>query len=655
MTEVASSASIGGSTSSILQGGGPRAATAVVAARTLSARVLVDPVRGGRLRDIDWPYGLRWVVAVGYLAYGLGAAVVLAASAIRRDADLAVASTLSSTIPRAWLWVPIVIVVVALTLFQTATLHASWWLRPIGAGTTLVIMGSWGLRYSRLSGGLVEAALSVLAMVALVVLVALRTRRSFVWWEFPVVLGLIGTPVVLGITVMNRTSGSLGFDFIPVYLQSTVTTLGPVAIPAAMVAGLSVAEITVSGTVWATRLTARFAARRLAYAILAALVVLRMVQAGWQLAGWDWVEQGGSVFLTWSLAAVALAGLSVLVLGLGRERERLDPASIPDAMAAMALPLALALVGLVFVSTAVVALFGVAAALAPAQVGGWSQQWLRVISSTDGANGFRLAVAVVLIGLGLVVARRGRTTTALLLIAVAVMSLVRISRWLSGGRLDSGTGPDALNLLATAAVLGLAAWWWRVGRLTPTRATTLSGALVLSTLLSYRDFVSDPLGAALGYAGAALVLFGLTWSLLTDGGVANLTSRRYPRPARVMLVLANLVFAMAVLAYTSLTRDPGATINVDDFAILGDQLLGTALVAVTYVAVLAALRASPGQTPDDPVRADSASPRPTGPDRRARRRPRTPPPAGAPAPQPVVGAPPPDEPTPADHEPDQPR
>ena len=75
--------------------------------------------------------------------------------------------------------------------------------------------------------------------------------------------------------------------------------------------------------------------------------------------------------------------------------------------------------------------------------------------------------------------------------------------------------------------------------LTPQRALACSGMLILSALFSYRDFISDPVGAVLGFSGAALVLFGLTWDLLTGSGWANQESRRFPRPTRVLLVLTN--------------------------------------------------------------------------------------------------------------------
>ena len=70
--------------------------------------------------------------------------------------------------------------------------------------------------------------------------------------------------------------------------------------------------------------------------------------------------------------------------------------------------------------------------------------------------------------------------------------------------------------------------------MTAQRALAFAGMLILSALFSYRDFISDPLGAVLGFSGAALVLFGLTWDLFTGSGWANRESRRFPRHTRVL-------------------------------------------------------------------------------------------------------------------------
>jgi hypothetical protein len=122
-------------------------------------------------------------------------------------------------------------------------------------------------------------------------------------------------------------------------------------------------------------------------------------------------------------------------------------------------------------------------------------------------------------------------------------------------------------------------------RLTGQRAIAFAGILILSALFSSRDFISDPIGALLGFSGAALVLFGLTWDLLTGSQWGNGDSRRFPRPTRVMLVLTNSVLTMTVLAYAALVRDGSTTIYLDPYAGFGDLIFGTALLAAAVLAV----------------------------------------------------------------------
>ena len=554
------------------------------------ARVLVDPVREGRLRNRDWPFGLSAVVALAYLAYAVGVLLVIFSSPIRERAELAISTASSASLPRAYVWLLLALLVFALTLFQTSAMHASVWLRIVGLIMSVVVMATWSIRYNSLSGGLVETVLGIVLIIGLIVFTLVRGPRPFAWWEVPVVLGLIGGAVVLGVELLNRTARPLGYDFVSSHLTSTMTTLAPAALPAAVAAGLSVAEITVSGTLWATRLTSAAAARRVAYLILASLLVLRLVQAGWELVTWNFVRYPPNVFLTWLLLAVLYGGLSVLLLRLAGGRDQLVVSRMPERMASMSLALGLGLVGLSFVAIVVLGVFAVVASVAPNQVGATTGAWQQTLTSIAGPNIFRIVFSIVLVGLAIRSARRGRAGTALLLAAVAVVVLARVLSWATGGVLDAGTGAGALNLIATAVLVVVIAVTALRRRLTPARAVGFSGALVLSALLASHDFVSDPVGALLGFSGAALVLFGLTWGLLTDSGYANEGSKRYPVPTRVLFVLANVLVAISILAFTSLARDPTATISLDDFAVLGDQVLGTALLAATFVAVLVAVR-----------------------------------------------------------------
>lgn len=566
---------------------------------TVPVRVFVDPVRAGRLRDQEWPSGLRLIVGVAVVAYVIGLVLVVASGPLRAGSELTVPAPATMTVPRAWLWLVLVIVIAALALFQTAALHTAWWLRIVALITSVLLMAQWGIRYTATSGGLVETSLTVVAIVALVVFVILRWRRAFAWWEFGVVWVLQASAVVLGIVVLNRTSAPLGYDFVPTYVLSTVTFLGPVAIPAAVAAGLSVAEITVSATLWTTRTAGRFATARTAYVILAVLLAARMAQAGWQL----WVTDSLGLLLAavpgWLVIGLVLVALWMIMAALARGaapagggRAAVQVSLLPDRIASLALPLGAALVASVFLSIVALTVFSIAGQLVPGVVGRTSGAWQDDLASSVVPGVARVLIGVGLVALAAVGARRGRLADAYLLSAVAVLLWARSATTLGGVRLEVATGSDVLNLLVTAAVAFVVVVLAVLRRLTATRALCLSAAVVMTFLFGYRDFVSDPLGAVFGFSGAALVLFGLTWDLLTGSAIANTGSRKYPVPARVLLVLANSVLAMSILAFTSLVRDPGATIDLGQFAELGDEILGTALVACAFAAILLAVRAN---------------------------------------------------------------
>ena len=63
-------------------------------------------------------------------------------------------------------------------------------------------------------------------------------------------------------------------------------------------------------------------------------------------------------------------------------------------------------------------------------------------------------------------------------------------------------------------------------------------------------------------------MFGLTWDLLTGSGWGNGDRRRFPAN-HVLLVLADSVLTMTVLAYAALVRDSSTTIYLDPSPCLG--------------------------------------------------------------------------------------
>jgi hypothetical protein len=197
----------------------------------------------------------------------------------------------------------------------------------------------------------------------------------------------------------------------------------------------------------------------------------------------------------------------------------------------------------------------------------------------------RVLIGVLLLIFAVRAARRGRPGRALVMGCIGIMLVALARQLLFGDRTPAPINPDALNLVASAVVVITIGILLLRRRMTAQRALAFAGLLILSALFAYRDFISDPLGAVLGFSGVALVLFGLTWDLFTGSGWANGHSRRFPRPTRVLLILTNYVLSMTVLGYAALIRDGSTTIYFDPFAQLGDLILGTGLVAAAAVAI----------------------------------------------------------------------
>jgi hypothetical protein len=294
----------------------------------------------------------------------------------------------------------------------------------------------------------------------------------------------------------------------------------------------------------------------------------------------------GLTALLWAGALVAaFAVVGLIMLRLSRRHQAAPVVSeLGDELGRVGFTIAAALIAVTLPVQVFLSVLQVLASLEP---GGAAARLSFDITPllTRVVDPSRVLVGVALIILAVRAARRGRSGRALVLGCIGVMLVALARQLLFGDRTPAPINPDALNLVASAVVVVAVVILLVRRGLTPQRALAFSGMLILSALFSYRDFISDPLGAVLGFSGVALVLFGLTWDLFTGSGWANAESRRFSRPTRVLLVLTNYVLSMTVLAYAALIRDGSTTIYFDPFAQLGDLIFGTGLLAAAAVAV----------------------------------------------------------------------
>ena len=536
-------------------------------------------------------------MVAGYVAFAIAGLTVIFSGLIRSADELTISGFQSIGLPRTAVIGLVVLLSFGVSAFMNAALRGPWWLRIFGLLFGLAIVGIWTLRDPTTMGGSGLLVVATVLLAMLMIFVVVRWRSRFAWWEFAVIWLLVGAGMLIGI-LQARTIRRFGFDLTAQLLQQTALLLGNLALPAALIAGASVAEITVRATVAATRSATRSAARlrrrRGAVIILLAVLAVRAAQAVREWLGRDPVSQGLIAYVPAVVIVLGFTALGVAVTRAGHRRGAAPVVSeLCDDLGRVGFLIALAITVPLLPVQIVISIIQVVGTLdLGGEVAGLAFNPTPIISEI--VDPYRLAVGVVLLVLASRAARRGATGRALVLGCIGIM-LIALARNLV--LRDATAAPidlDVLNSVATAAVLLAILVAALRRRMTGERALAFAGLLILSALFSSRDFISDPLGVLLGFSGAALVLFGLTWDLLTGAGWGNGDSARFPRPTRVLLVLTNSVLTMTVLGYAALIRDGSTTIYLDPYAQLGDLIFGTALLAAAVIAVFdAAWRSSP--------------------------------------------------------------
>ena len=552
--------------------------------------VLAEPFREGRLRARAWPLGLRTIAAIAVGGYALAVLGIVFSGWLRESLELSVTVGIETlSFPRPVLWVLLVLVVLAMALLQAAALHVTWWLAAAVTCLTVLVLLFVGAFDT---GGLLSAGrvTTVAVSLGIIAFTLLRRRRRFAWWEFAVILAGVGLAFAVATGRAAAESAPSGIDFGPSVLSLVMSTLGQLAVPAAIAAGVAVAELSTSTALWSVGVVRR---RLPAAAIIVGLAVM-IVWRAWALGAVFTTEEGlGVVPVASSVLLVAMIGALWALLARLRGGRRIVPSAtrLAERTGAVAIPIAaglavtLAPLVVTLLVTQILFAYGV-----PLEAVVGAQAVVGLLTTSTAIAIVRLLVGLALVALSLFLARRGARTLPELLggigvvtATVAVAGLLGLGDWLW-----TSAGLTAIATLGCFALLG----WFAIRRtLTIARVTGLTVALLLAAFFDQRDFVSDPLGAVLGFTGVAFVLFGFVWSFLTGGGGANKTSPKFPRPSRVLLFLANSVFGVTVLAFTALARNPDASINLGVFAGIGDQLFGTALLVGALLSVLSAVLA----------------------------------------------------------------
>ncbi|MGD7708177.1 hypothetical protein [Microlunatus sp. Y2014] len=550
----------------------------------LVKRIVVEPVAEGRLRDSGWPRGVTAVVTVCYALIGVAAVLVLFAGPLRARLTL-IDTYRDGVIPQDLVWLLYGLSLVVMTLFLVACIHGRWWLTLIGV-TTVVVWCLFSGILLAISGPL-PALLLLVLIVLLIVLAVVWHRRPMRWWEFPVMLVVLGAIAVVAISG-NQLSRALGFEPLAQQLAGTIQMFSILAYPTAFAGGAAAAGVTATVATRATGVVGRSMSARWVWVLLGLLVTGRVVQSVLTVRNLDPVRNTWANWLVTIGFLVAFTGVAWGIVRLARTPP--DPDQVAEDAADLGLP-----VGVVVLAGAVPVMIGVIGitfllALFPDLAGtGLSTDF---VTTGDFVGVIRGLAAVVFGVVAVRLARRRRVIPALVLAESGVMLLATPLGVLTRPRFSGAPDFELLILLATVAALVLLVLLLVRRRLTPRRALTLSALLLLLVLFNHRTLLGEPLEELLGTAVGVLV-WGIVWSLLTGSSGANNGNRTFPVVVRALSLMALTLLTVLVIAYNALARRPELG-GLDLAAGLGDQVLGTAILVATAAGLVAGLRTVPG-------------------------------------------------------------
>ena len=568
-------------------GGGP-AARVRAAGRRVLAHVIIEPVRDGRLKDHQWPTGLRPLVVIALVLSGVLVALTGLSGVVRGRTTL-LFSPPDLSLPNLAVPVLIVTLTFALVLLYLAALHV----RPLVRILLLIMLCSIVLRPAALVDFAAYSAPLWIAAVLLVVLAVLRWRTAFAPFEAVLATMIIGGSVGYAVLMINQLYGGYlpqaGF----VAFSAMTSSVWILAGPFAALAGATVTQLlasTVTAACAAAGETLGKAARTerwlaLGLAVLAAARTAQIVAA----ARTDDDYRPLGLMLGALPLVVPFLALLLLRRGRGNHRTELD---VETGLADWS-RWGLLAAGLI-IGVAVWPLL-LADLSRSAGLGGLADRFSGIDSQSQYEVATPIAIAVVLV----VVVRDGRRTgrRSVLLLMVGWLMAIREIYTLTGvlGTTTGAFTAAALIAIVIGVVSGIRA------TLTLNRAVALASVFVLSGLYEYRNAITEPLTAALALAGGSVgLMVGVVWRLLTENDFSHGDSIRFPRSARVMLILANALLGASGVALLALEGGISET-SLQLFDQLGDSQLGfTLVVAVLVLQLSAAIDRSVAQPPRDP-------------------------------------------------------
>jgi hypothetical protein len=568
----------------------------LVAIRDVVRITFVTPVKEGRPHPSAWPRGLREVGTGTAVVFALLALSIVFSGPLRQYGTLTLSSATANGVPELTLPLLLTGTLLSFALIITAALHTSWWLRIslLGIGGAAVVFFTAQAWTSPLL-----IAVSALAFLALVGFTIVRSFRSYAWWEFVVVAVLV---MLATLTPMSQPlpGASVGFDFRPTALYGALVSLQPLVVPAVMVAGSAPAQIVVTG---AQATADRPVGRGLFWTGFTIAVVWLVVATYLALGG---RELTTSALLASAVLLAAIAAMVAVLVRRAGARVPPPPEIYPEVWGGWLYPLAAVVAAIAAVSVPVLIVRGIFELLGQtAVVDAISFAW-NAFNDNNPSAIWRAVLGAVTLAMAWRLAARNRLAEAVVLASFAILVLGDAFGQLPGFSLLQDRTTTALGLLAAVVALIAAAFLAARGRLDRVRAVGVLTVVLLAVLYPNRNLLEDPTSVLVVLAPTVLLVFGLAWRVVTEAQVTYTGSRSYPQSTRVLLFLANTLFATTSVAYVALAKAAGTDLDPSDWGALGDTVLGDPLFATGLVTGLWLLLRPPARQVQEPLPQPSA-------------------------------------------------
>ena len=567
------------------------------------------PVRRGTLYLRDHPAsiaGITWGVAVVYAVVLLG---IVFARPLRASTpfEVVVGTEGGNAIVPDFL-VPAILVLLAISfaLVLAGSQRCRLWLRAlmfvvvVGLLTGFVV-GALGEGSDLLAGGLAIGGLVLVAAWCVVVWTG-RTRAQVDAFVFLVLCG--ATLLSAYAAQLGREASGGGDALVLANLLVLLTYLGVLATPIAFLAGLDAVALGTSVIGEAGERLGRTGAPWVAAVVAAAVIA-------WQafaIAPDRWADltgDGAASLGRHLVIAIAIIAACVLAWWLchrvaGRADDRADAARVADDAGLVGEPVSYGLTApLVLTSLVGVALYA-GGPRWPEEVFNGLSDALDWLARGGVFAAARLIVVVALLAFAAVMARRRRSLVA----SVAAIDAIVIAAFYGLPEISPewSMTTDALGDVGLVLAVVLLAWWAATRSLDRPRMALVLALALLSALIRQADFFSLPFGFLIGASTLALLLVGLVWGFLTDGGSAHDDLPHYPRDRRLLLMLGRSLFGLSIVAWAVIGKEVQVSASLGDVTAQSVMTLGTALIITTVIAAAAAVNwRGPSSSSRDPA------------------------------------------------------